>query len=59
VSENDPRNDARSLVERWRAEGLLPAEPPPEVVARIAGVLRQHHAEQEDRRPGRRRKRKP
>jgi hypothetical protein len=37
--------EGRSLVERARAAGVLPAQPSPETLAKIAGILRQHRAE--------------
>jgi excisionase family DNA binding protein len=44
--------DARRMLDNSIAEGLLPAEAPPEVLGRIAEILRQHYAEQVDRPTG-------
>jgi excisionase family DNA binding protein len=44
--------DARRMLDTSIAEGLLPAEPPPEVLGRIAEILRQHYREQADRPTG-------
>jgi hypothetical protein len=47
--------DARRWVADARARGVLSAEPKPEAISYIAGVLRQHIAEQEARCPRSRR----
>jgi excisionase family DNA binding protein len=41
--------DAQRMLDVSIAEGTLPAEPPPEVLGRIAEILRQHYAEQSER----------
>jgi excisionase family DNA binding protein len=41
--------DAQRMLDLSIAEGTLPAEPPPEVLGRIAEILRQHYAEQAER----------
>jgi excisionase family DNA binding protein len=44
--------DARRMLDRSIAEGLIPEDPPPEVLGRIAEVLRQHYRDQADRQAG-------
>jgi excisionase family DNA binding protein len=41
--------DAQLMLDRSIAEGSLPAEPAPEVLGRIAEILRQHYLEQAER----------
>jgi excisionase family DNA binding protein len=44
--------DAARWIAEARAAGRLPAEPPAEVLGRIAEILRRHYAEQADLRAG-------
>jgi excisionase family DNA binding protein len=44
--------DAARWIAEARAAGRLPAEPPAEVLGRIAEILRQHYAEQAERPTG-------
>jgi excisionase family DNA binding protein len=46
VARDSVAADARRMLDASIAEGRLPAEPPPEVLGRIAEILRQHNAEQ-------------
>ena len=44
--------DAQRMLDRSIAEGRLTAEPSPEVLGKIAEILRQHYSEQADREAG-------